>query len=45
MFTKTIVKIDETKVKELQNEIVQIKKDFQSDKRILEIEKHYWILL
>lgn len=45
MFTKTIVKIDETKVKELQNEIVQIKKDFQSDKRILEIEKYYWILL
>jgi hypothetical protein len=40
MFTKTIVKevIDETKIKELQQEIVQIKKDFQSDKRILEAE-------
>ena len=40
MFTKTVeVKVvDETKVRELQAEIKQIKKDFESDRRILDAE-------
>lgn len=42
MFNKTITKevkvVDETKIKELQAEIAQIRKDFASDKRILEAE-------
>lgn len=42
MFNKIITKevkvIDETRIKQLEAEIVQIKKDFASDKRILEAE-------
>lgn len=40
LFTKTVeVKVvDETKVRELQAEIKQIKKDFESDRRILDAE-------
>lgn len=42
MFTKTIVKevkvIDEAKIKELQSEILQMRKDFESEKRIIQNE-------
>lgn len=43
IFNKTVVKevkvVDETKVKELQQELAQVKKDFESDKRILKAEQ------
>lgn len=42
LFTKVVEKevkvVDETKVLQLQSEIKQVKKDFESDKRILEAE-------
>lgn len=38
IFTKEVKVVDETKIKELQAEIKQIKKDSESDKRILDAE-------